>query len=338
MAVLPETPDFIGAAEKTAASAADAANKQTVANRPNQTDPYGNKSSWVQDPTTGQWTQSTTLSSGNQGLYDQQQQIQSGLLGQAGANFANPLDTSGLPQYQQLGADGLPAGGNVGMLNAGSFNMDPTGNSKAIQDATYGLLSPQRTIERNKEVQRLKNMGLTEGSPAFQAAMTRLDSGDTDAQLKSLLAGTTEYGNIYNRALEGNQQNFNQQNTAQTMAETLRGNRFGENKDLVTSNNALRDKMMAERQTLRDQPLADLKGLLGASAFQKPEFSAFANATNPGGVDYTTAVTNKYDTDLKNTNAQNAESEQKKQDWLKLIGGVAGSDVDWSKWYDKIFG
>jgi hypothetical protein len=281
----PALPDYKGLAEQTTASQAAATQGQTVANRPNQIDQYGNTVTWAQGPS-GQWTQSTQLGQQGQQALDQQNQMRTGLLGQAGAATANPLDPS---QWQ---------GVDFSKLNgAGQFNMDPTGNSKAIQDATYGLLAPQRDQARASEVQRLKNQGLTEDSPAFQRAMARLGSDDTDAQLKSLLAGQAEYGNAFNRGLNASNQNFGQNLQQQTFAQQLR------------------DKQMGEAQTLRQQPLSDLKGLMDSSAFYKPEFSSFVGAGNPGGTDYLTAGQNLFASQQNQYNANQLNRSN-------MIGGV----------------
>lgn len=155
---------------------------------------------------------------------------------------------------------------------AGGFNMDPTGNSQAIQDATYKLLSPQRTEARNAEIQRLKNQGLTEDSPAFQRAIQRLDQGDTQAQLQALLAGQSEYGNAFNRGMGQNQQNysqnmglrgqlaneqnlqFNQQQANASLANQIRGQQtaeqsqqFGQQTTNANLANAIRGQQTAEQ-------------------------------------------------------------------------------------------
>lgn len=288
----PKAPDTTAAAIATADANKQATQEQTVANRPNQTDIYGNTSTWSQDPKTGQWTQRQSLSGSSQAMLNQQNQLRSGLMGQAANNLRNPISMAGLPQYSgydqsklqgvntnigrgvpemgemagSYGPMGQMAGsygpmgqlansyGNMGKLQenygpmgnvgaAGNFNMDPRGNSQAIQDATYKLLSPQREMERNSEIQRLKNQGLTEDSPAFQRAVQRLDQGDTEAQLRSLLAGQQEYGNQFQRGMGQNQQNFGQRLSAAEFANQRQGQLFGQD----MSRQGYTDQQQAQR-------------------------------------------------------------------------------------------
>jgi hypothetical protein len=320
----PAVPDYTGAAEKTEQSAQSALDKQTTANRPDQTDIYGNKSSWSFDPATGKWSQATTLSGPNQSALDQTNAARSGLMGQIGANFSTPMSTDGLQGYGTLGTDGLPQGGDVSKLGAGMFNMDPMGNSKAIQDATYGLLTPQRDMARASEIQRLKNQGLTEDSPAFQRAMLRQGQADTDAQLKSLIAGQTEYGNQFARAKGENQQNFDQNNTAQMMAEKLRGDRFSENTDVANFANKLRGQQLDERSALRDQPLKELASLMSSGGVPKTDFGTFANAGSTGGVDYMSPLANTYRDLIANNNQTAATKNANTSGLIDIFGQILG--------------
>jgi hypothetical protein len=240
----------------------------------------------------------------NQAGYDTQQGAMQGMLGQVAGQ--GPLNTDNL---QSVNPGALQPG--VGM---GSFNMDPIGNSKAIQDATYGLLSPQRDLARNSMIQRLKSQGLSEDSPAFQRAMLTQGQADTDAQLKSLLAGTTEYGNQFNRGLDSakfgsaNQaQGFSQGLDTQKLALALRGQQFG------------------EKQAVHDQPLKDLTTLSGVKGYQSPEFGKFVTATDPGGVDYAGAGRDQATADIAKWNAAQKVEADKTNGMLGLAGSVLGS-------------
>jgi hypothetical protein len=197
--------------------------------------------------------------------------LNQGNLGQFGQT-GNVLNQNNLSGFGQAG-NVLDQSKLGNVPQAGGFNMDPTGNSQAIQDATYKLLSPQRQEARNAEIQRLKNQGLTEDSPAFQRAIQRLDQGDTQAQLQSLLAGQSEYGNAFNRGMNQNQQNysqgmglrgqlageqslqFNQQQSNAALANQIRAQQTGEqsqqfgqqttNADMM---NRIRSQQAAEQQ------------------------------------------------------------------------------------------
>ena len=308
----PTVPDYADLAKQTAASNAAATQTQTVANRPNQTDAQGNTSTWTQDPTTGQWSQRTTLSGANQNTLDSQNALGTTLMGQAANSLANPLSLEGLQTV-----------GDPNQLGGGGFNMDPTGNSQAIQDATYKLLQPQRQQTREAEIQRLKNQGLTEGSEAFTRGMTRLDQGDTDAQLKSLLAGQAEYGNAFSRAQGQNNLNFNQNTQQFNLA------------------NALRGTQLNERRTVRGQPLADLAAL--RSNTPTPQFAQFATANNPGGTDLLNAGQQQYTGALGGFNANAAGNANTIGGLGGLLGGLLGAPAgssgnDLVNWFTDLFG
>lgn len=307
----PGAPDYSALASQTAASNAAATAAQTANNRPNQTDPFGNTSTWTQDPTTGQWSQKVSLSAGNQGFTGSKDVLRDTLLGQVSSANQSPLDFSG-----------SQAVGDPNQLGGGGFNMDPTGNSSAIQDATYKLLQPQREQTREAEIQRLKNQGLTEGSEAFQRGMTRLDQGDTDAQLRSLLAGTTEYGNTFNRAAGQNAQNFGQKSQQLSLAQALR----------QSQNN--------EALTKRNAPLAALQQLMQQQT--TPQFGQFIGAGNPGGTDFLGAGQNSYNASLGGYNATEASRAGNISGFAGLLGGLLGAPKgtggnDLVNWFTGLF-
>lgn len=270
----PPPPDYTALAKQTAEDQNKQLALQTAANRPNQVNPYGtvnwNKGpdgQWTQTETLNAAEQSQL--DANRQIQAGLTSTAGGLLGQAQNSLSNPLSTAGLPAWQQYDQSKLAqvpgmSGnyGDMGQLSGnygdmGSFdpsklsaqgqydpsklgalgqnNFSAAGNSKEIQDATYNLLAPQRAQARNSEVQRLKNQGLTEDSPAFQRAIARLDTGDTDAQLKSLLAGTQEYGNVFNRSMDSanlsdrqRAQQFGEQGAMASLANQNRGQQTNE--------------------------------------------------------------------------------------------------------------
>jgi hypothetical protein len=284
-------PDYAAMAAADLSTQQKMLEAQTKANRPNQYSPYGS-STWKQDPTTGQWSQ--TVETGQAGTnYQNQMNAQGqqvtagqGLLGQGITDASKGLNTNGLPAWQQyqnptqnvdvnsvMGQANNQMGMNPGQNfnpntlsqfgqagqafdpsrlgaapQAGTFGMDPTGNSKAIQDATYALLSPQRQQQRDGEIQRLKNQGLTEDSPAFQRAMQRVDQGDTQAQMQALLAGQTEYGNAFSRGMGQNQQNFNQGLNLRGQLANEQAQTYGQQSTNANLANTIRAQMAGEQQ------------------------------------------------------------------------------------------
>lgn len=82
---------------------------QLRANRPTQTNQFGS-STWSQDPTTGQWTQSTQLNQPQQDIFNQQQYNQQ-QLADIGGELTGGYDAS------QVDLSGAPAMGQVGQFN-----------------------------------------------------------------------------------------------------------------------------------------------------------------------------------------------------------------------------
>lgn len=323
----PPAPDYTALAEQTAKSQAAAAEATTAANRPNQVDVYGNTSTWTKDAN-GNWTQTQKLGAEGQALLDQQNAMRNQLAGQVTDALGKPLTTAGLPEFsnydtsklQGVDAEGLKA-------KAGLFNMDPMGNAQAIQDATYKLLLPQREQARAAEVQRLKNMGLTEDSPAFQRAMETLGTGDTEAQLRALLAGQTEYGNQFNRALQQNQSNFGQSSDAEKFAMALRGQQWGEQGDQANLNAALRKAGLEEQNYLRQQPLNQFEQMLRMQSYGDPRFGNFMGATGTQGTDYLGAGQQTYNANLANYNASQASKGGLMSGLMGLGGSILGGPI-----------
>lgn len=317
----PPPPDLVPAAEKTTAGNVAAAKEQTLQDRPDQVDIYGNRSTWTTDPVTGRPIQTQTAG----GVAQAGQDAVTDAYGRATDALGQPIDFSGLTKIgdydtgalQGVDAEGLRAG-------AGLFNLDPMGNAKEIQDATYGLLRPQREMATNAELQRLASQGLTEDSPAWQAAMLRQNQADTDAQLKSLLAGQQEYGNQFARAMGQNQQNFGQRSAAEDFAMKLRGQQFGEQGSQLDLDRIKRETERGEMMYQREQPLSELQALIsGASGYGGPAFGSFQGATVAKPTDYLQLEKDKYGIGAENAAASAAAKANKTSGLVSLAGTAA---------------
>jgi len=105
----PKAPDYMGIANQQALQSQAAWADQLKANRPTQTNQFGS-STWSQDPTTGQWTQSTQLNQPQQDIFNQQQWNQQ-QLADIGGELTGGYDAS------QVDLSGAPAMGQVGQFN-----------------------------------------------------------------------------------------------------------------------------------------------------------------------------------------------------------------------------
>jgi hypothetical protein len=162
------------------ASAQTASNKETaVANsivgNANEISPFGNVNYEIAREINGmpQWTRITSLSPGQQQLYDQQTQLGSSLNSLA-QNQVNRL-TNHLGQ--PVNTDGLPDGGD---------------NRARVEQALFDRINPQ--LDRSKEALRtqLENQGFQLGSEGFDKGMDESNRARNDALLAVTAAGGTE--------------------------------------------------------------------------------------------------------------------------------------------------
>jgi hypothetical protein len=327
-------PDYFGLANLQS----DATNKQaglnTLANRPNQVNARGATSNWVQGPD-GQWTQNISMAPQDQAMLDQQRGIGAGLLGGMQQSANTPYDLNNTPQgsydtsnMAQVDPNQMSQGlGMFGGTNWSGLNqLNPGfGAVQQVSDAMMGRMAPQLAQGREAEIQRLKNQGLTEGSEAFQRAMTRLDQSDTDARQQALLGGMGAYGDIFSRGLAGNQQEIGRQFGMSDRADSQRGQQFGENQALQNmlmqlrgqqfgeqtnmADLANRNRMMNlnEQQVVGNRPFEQYAAL-NANAMKDPTFGAFMGATPGTAPDYQTAANQIYQINQDAGNKKAAQS------------------------------
>jgi hypothetical protein len=191
----PPTPDYIGAANATAAGNVEAARATAAANRTNQVTPYGNLT-YSANPGVDAYgntlyTATQTLSPQGQGLLDQTNQLNTGLMSTAnkGLNYANEVlskpgvDTSILPSY----------------------GIDP---GQSYQDAIMSRLSPQMDREMKMSDAQLANQGIGQGTEAYNNAKTLLQQGQNDRLTSATTTGMNMGLNANNQAFQ--QQAYNQ--------------------------------------------------------------------------------------------------------------------------------
>lgn len=195
----PSAPDFAKIAQQQADLSQQAVNTQTAANRPDQTNMFGATSNWTQDPTTGQWTQTSSLN---------------GALGQGAQNLMSQI-------------------GSQGALPTGQEARDQAINSAYSQAASR--LDPQWGQREESLRAQLANQGLDPGSEAAQAEFGNFGRNRNDAYtsaMASAIGQGTEAGNaIFNQGVTsqqlpyqqlqalqglGQQQSFNMAGQAQT--------------------------------------------------------------------------------------------------------------------------
>jgi len=170
----PAAPDYVGAAQQTAAGNLAAARQATAANRVNQVTPYGNLNYNItgEDPYGNPtWTATQTLAPEQQNLLNIQNQLsqQTGELAKQGVGYvgnmiSKPFDTSSLV----------------------STGMNP---SQTYQESYMQRLAPQIQQGREQLNVQLANQGIPVGSEAWNRAQMNQSQREND-----LLAAATTQG------------------------------------------------------------------------------------------------------------------------------------------------
>lgn len=187
----PPAPDYVGAAQQTAAGNLEAARATAAANRTNQVTPYGNLT-YTANPGTDPYgntlyTATQTLSPEQQKIYEQESQLNEGLMSTAnkGLEYANEVlsqpgvDTSKLPSYG---------------INPG----------ETYSDAIMRRLAPQIAQQNEMSDAQLANQGIAQGTEAYNNAKRQLAQQQNDLLTSAQIQGM-------NTGLSANQQAFQQQ-------------------------------------------------------------------------------------------------------------------------------
>lgn len=359
----PPPPDYAAIASQQADINKKTANEQTVTNRPDQNTPWG-QTQWSQGPD-GSWTQNVSLNPEDQTLLDNsrylqgtQQGVASDLMGNIDDTLKTPVSLDGLPQIQGFDLSKLPQFGDPNQIRQGAGDQGQLdlsqlpqlqdagfGSVQEVSDAMMGRMAPQRAQARESEIQRLKNQGLTEGSEAFQRAMTRLDQGDTDAQQQSLLAGTKAYGDIFGRELAARQQGLGEQQSVadlrnqnrnttvnensqiQAMLSALRGQQVNEQQAVSNFTGQQRQQSLSEQKMVRDAPLDDYLRLVAGTTPSSPNMPSFMGGTAYQGADMAGAADKTYAAQVAAAQASAAKSSGLTSGLFGLAGSVMGGPI-----------
>ena len=260
----PDSPDYAGAAEATAASNEAALRDQTYANRANQYGPEGSLE-WTPylttDPSTGEsvtaWRQTTSLSPELQALYDQQLGLQGqkyDVAGVAGGRlmdeYGTPIDWSGLSDW-------------------GTAPGDPNEYRQRGEDASYDSqmmrIDPQFEEQKRAMELQMRNQGLNPDDRAWQSQMASIGENYNDASMRARLAASAE-----GRA--ESQLNYGQQ--AQNFQLANQG----------------RQQQFVELMQQRGFNLNEINAMISGQQVGMPTFNGYNTAGNAGGTDYSGAA------------------------------------------------
>ena len=162
----PPAPDYTAAANATAAGNLAAAQTTAAANRVNQVTPYGNlmySSAGNDSSGNPTYTATQTLSPAQQGILDQTNQLNQGLMSTAnqGLSYANDILSQPGVDQSQLASTGINPG-------------------QSYQDAIMSRLSPQIARENQSSDAQLANQGIAQGTEAYNNAKTLLGQNQND--------------------------------------------------------------------------------------------------------------------------------------------------------------
>lgn len=214
----PAAPDPTATANAQTASNVQTAEANAALNRVNETTPYGsiNYSQTGTDPTSGvpTYTQNTTLSPAGQQIFDSE------------GNLVNSALTA---------AGGLAQGINTTPINTtdtpytSTLNQGPQLLDQNTVDATYNqaksFLDPQWNQTGQQLQDQLSRQGIPVGSEAYNNAQEQYNNSKTQAydaaQNSAIENGVNNSATLFNEALQGQNQNVNQQVQAQNQPVNL---------------------------------------------------------------------------------------------------------------------
>ena len=249
------------------------------------------------------WTQTTTLDPASQQLLDSQRAndlaaagIYRNALGRVGENIGSSLSFEGAPTAGKLDYSGLSAMPESGF-----------GAVQEVQDAMMSRLNPALQQGRDREVQRLKAQGITEGTPAWQAAMQSLGQKDNDANQRALLGATSAYNDVFNRGMQNRQQGMREADS------------------MYNSTVQDRSRFIQELLMKRQVPLNELSAFRSGSQVTMPSFPGYSQAGQAGATDIMGANNMAYKAAMDNANANAAANNSAGRGIGGLLGGLAGT-------------
>jgi hypothetical protein len=178
----PAAPDPVLTANAQTASNKETATTQAQLNAINQIGPQGSltykQETWPDG--TPKFTQTTTLSPEQQGIYN-----------------------TGVKTQQNLATTAQNQSGRLDGLLSKPFNVNNEATESRLMELGSKRLDPQLAQRREQEAARLSNQGIKLGSTAYDRAMSLVDQGENDARNQLLLTGRNQA--VQEALLERNQ-------------------------------------------------------------------------------------------------------------------------------------
>lgn len=259
----PPAPDYVGAAQQTAAGDLEAVRAQTAANRVNQYTPYGNLT-YSQAPgygPDGGWSATQTLSPAQQQLLDQQNRTSMGL---------SQLADRGLGYVAQALGNNISESGLSGVSE-----INPNSNSAlAGEAAMMARFQPQMDQSRKALDAQLANQGITLGSEAYDNAMRTQGQAENDLRTQAVLKGIDVGNTEITQKMALQRQQMDRQN-----------------------------QQLSLRTALQNQPINMLNAVRTGSQVTNPQFTNVPQQGQTSGANMTGAAAgqNQYNMGLYNS-------------------------------------
>jgi hypothetical protein len=337
----PPAPDYVGAAQTTAAGNLAAAQAATSANRVSQYTPYGNlvyTQNGVDSQGNPTWRADTSLNSTGQQLLDTQNQTSLGLGQTINAQLGNVQKTMGNGFNPQTG----PITTNVGQANLNSL----TGQANLQTNPNYASgmqgwdqanqilqarLQPQMAQDRESQNAALANQGIVQGTKAYDNAMRTFNQGQNDLLTNSQLAGQQIGNSLFNQGITGgqfantaNQQNYTNSQTQQQANNALAQQQFGNQLSNANLGNQAQQQQYTQAMTNYNMPLNTLSALRSGAQVQNPTFQNVPQQATTSGADVLGATTAAGNYNLGTYNA-NAAQQAGMTSGLMGLGGSLGA-------------
>jgi hypothetical protein len=327
-----------------------AINQMAVANRSNVNGPDQN-TTWVQDPTTGQWTQTTTLNPQLQANLNQQNWNQGALQNIAGGaltNLANngtiggSLNTSGVnPLTSSVAKTPLITGINTNNLPGiqTGLNTNFAGQQQQAQNAAYQeqaqYLNPQWQQADTALQSQLADQGIMPGSAAYNTAMNnealQKQQAYSNAQLQAVQAGNTEQNQLFGQSATAGQfantaagQAFAQALSQAGLTNSALGQEFGQGVTNAQIGNSANAQGMSNAEAIGNYGLGQVMSILtGAMPNQGTNPGTGATITPAGSPDMGNLYGQQYQGQLNAYNTQTGASNNA----LSALGNIGAAFV-----------
>lgn len=258
----PPPPDYAALASQQGQNNKETAQFNAAANRVNQVTPQGS-TTWsirpgadMNNPKPGDYVQTTSLSPGQQGLYDSGVRVSQNLANTAESGLSRvsqamgqQFNTKGLPGLSTMTAGGLPApqiGYNglpqQGLGDAGQVqsqvqtgNLPSLGNGqsyeasrKSVEDALMSRANPALAQAREGRETSLLNSGIEKGSEAWNREQANIGQTENDARMQAIMAGGAEQSRLAGLDLTARQQLYGEGVQSGNFANQAQNQRFSQ--------------------------------------------------------------------------------------------------------------